>query len=213
MKKLLIPVIAIFALTFTATAQDKMGKTDKMSRKGHHQKHQKGMMAKELNLTDAQKAQAKMINEDARKKMQELNKNESITVKEQRNRKAAIQKERKAKMEGLLTADQKAKKAELKIAQKAQREEQYAKRLEAMKTNLSLSDDQVAKLKTQRAASHAKAEKIKNNESLSREQKKEQMMALKAEAKAQHSKIFTADQLKKMEEMKKNREGRSRTRK
>ena len=47
--------------------------------------------------------------------------------------------------------------------------------------------------------------KIKNNESLSRAQKKEQMMALKAEAKDQHNKIFTPEQLKKREEMKKNR--------
>lgn len=62
MKKLLIPLIAIFALTVTVNAQDKLGK------KGHHQKHQNGMMAKQLNLIDAQKSQAKTINEDSRKK-------------------------------------------------------------------------------------------------------------------------------------------------
>ena len=44
--------------------------------------------------------------------MQELNKNESITVKEQRDRKAAILKERKTKMDGLLTAEQKTKMTE-----------------------------------------------------------------------------------------------------
>ena len=64
MKKLLIPLIAIFALTATVNAQDKM------SKKGHHHKHQKGMMAKQLNFSEAQKAQAKTINEDSRKKMQ-----------------------------------------------------------------------------------------------------------------------------------------------
>ena len=58
-----------------------------------------------------------------------------------------------------------------------------------------------------------KAEKIKNNESLSREQKKEQMMALKAEAKAQHDKILTPEQLKKKEEMKKTRGDKTRVRK
>ena len=51
------------------------------------------------------------------------------------------------------------------------------------------------------------------NESLSREQKKEQMMALKAEAKEQNKKIFTPEQLKKREEMKKNRGNRSATKK
>ena len=203
MKKLLIPLIAIFALTATVSAQDKM------SKKGHHNKHQKGMMAKQLNFTDAQKAQVKTINEDSRKKMQELNRNEGITVKEQRDRKAAILKERKTKMDGLLTAEQKTKMTQLKAEHKAKKDAGYAKRLDKMKTNLNLTDEQVTKLKAQQAANRAKAEQIKNNESLSREQKKEQMMALKTQAKDQHNKIFTPEQLKKKEEMKKNRGDRS----
>jgi Spy/CpxP family protein refolding chaperone len=196
MKKVLIPLIAFLALTVNAHAQDKMGK-----KANQHHKHEKGMMAKELNFTDAQKAQAKAINEDSHKKLQELNKNESITVKEQRDRKAAIFKERKTKM------------TQLKAERKVKKEEGYAKRLDKIKTNLSLTDEQVAKLKNQRAATLAKAEKIKNNESLSREQKKEQMMTLKTEAKAQYDKIFTADQLKKKEEMKKAHGDRGRVRK
>ena len=82
-----------------------------------------------------------------------------------------------------------------------------------MKTNLNLTDEQVTKLKAQHSTMRAKAEKIKTNESLSREQKKEQMMALKTEAKAQHSKILTLEQLKKKEEMKKNRGDRSKVKK
>ncbi|MGB4845639.1 MAG: hypothetical protein WBP16_14325 [Ferruginibacter sp.] len=202
MKKLLIPLIAIFALTVTANAQGKMGK------KGHQRHHQKGMMTKQLNFSEEQKSQAKTINADYRKKMQELNKQDNITVKEMRSRKAAIQKDKKAKMDGLLTAEQKTKVKQMKADQKVKREEGYAKRMDKMKTNLNLSDEQVTKLKTQRSASQAKAEKIKNNGSLSPEQKKEQMMALKAESKDQHSKIFTAEQLKKMQEMKKHRGNR-----
>ncbi|MEO7306471.1 MAG: hypothetical protein ABIR78_15390 [Ferruginibacter sp.] len=207
MKKLLFPLIALFALSVTASAQDKMGQ------KGHHRQHHKGMMAKELNFSEDQKKQAKTINEDFRKKMQELNKNENITVKEQRNRKSAILKERKAKMDGLMTAEQKTKMEQLKAERKVKREEGYAKRMDKMKTELNLSDDQVAKLKAQHSSMHAKAESIRNNESLSREQKKEQMMTLKADAKEQHSKILTAEQLKKQEEMRKNHSGRSRTKK
>lgn len=207
MKKVLIPLIAIFAISITANAQDRMGKRGQHQK---HQMHQKQMMAKQLNLTEDQKMQAKAINADSRKKMQELNKNENITVKEQRDRKAAIMKDKKAKMDGLLTAEQKAKKTELIAAQKVKKEQQYATRMDKMKTKLDLTDDQVAKLKSQRAANQSKAEKIRNNESLSREQKKEQMMALKADAKAQHNKILTPEQLKKKEEMKKNREGKGR---
>ena len=116
-------------------------------------------------------------------------------------------------MDGLLTADQKTKQTQLKAEHKAKREAGYAKRMDKMKTNLNLTDEQVTKLKAQRTATQAKAEKIKNNESLSREQKKEQMMTLKAEAKEQHNKIFTPEQLKKKEEMKKNRGDKSKARK
>lgn len=196
MKKVLIPLIAFLALTVSVNAQHKTGK-------GKHQHHQQGMMAKELNLTEAQKTQAKVINEDTRKKMQELNKNESITVKEQRDRKDAIRKERKTKLDGLLTAEQKAKQTQLRVEHKAKKEADYARHLDKLKTNLNLTDDQVSKLKAQRSTTRAKAEQIKNNESLTREQKKAQMMALKAEAKDKNSKIFTPDQLKKKEEMKK----------
>ncbi len=202
MKKVIIPLITIFALNFSANAQDNMGK------RGHHQMHKKGMMVKKLNFTPEQKTQAKAIQEDSRKKMQELNKNESITVKEMRDRKAAIHKEMKGKMDGLLTAEQKAKQAQFKTDLKAKKEAGYAKRMDKMKTNLHLSDEQVSKLKAQRLTMQAKAEALKNNESLSREQKKEQMMALKADAKAQHNKILTPEQLKKKEEMKKNHEGK-----
>ncbi len=203
MKKLLIPIIAIFALTATVNAQHKMGK------KGHHNKHQKGMMARQLNFSEAQKTQAKAINEDSRKKMQELKKNESITVKEMRDRRAAFQKERKTKMNGLLTAEQKTNMTQLKAERKVKNEAGYANRLDKMKTKLNLTDEQVIKLKTQRAATRAKAEQIKNNELLSREQKTEQMMALKADVKGQQNKIFTPEQLKKKEEMKKSRGDRS----
>ncbi|MFM6925971.1 MAG: hypothetical protein ACKOU7_10760 [Ferruginibacter sp.] len=204
MKKVLIPLIALLALTVSVSAQHKMGK---------EKHHQKGMMAKELNFTEDQKKQARTIHEDIRKKMQELNKNESITVREQRDRKAAILKERKTKMDGLLTAEQKAKQTQLRAEHKAKKEAEYAKHLDKMKSNLNLTDDQVAKLKAQHTATHAKAEQIKNNESLSREQKKTQMMALKAEAKAQHNKIFTPEQLKKKEEMKKARGDKDRAKK
>ncbi len=205
MKKVLIPLFAIIALTFTVTAQEK-----RMMKDQHQPKHWHGMMAKQLNFSEDQKKQAKTINEDFRKKMQELNKNESITVKEMRGRRASLLKERKSKMEGLLTAEQKTKKAQLIAAQKAKAELRFTNHLAKMKTKLDLTDDQVAAMRSQRTNNRAKMEKIKNSESLSRVEKKQQMMALGSAAKEQHNKIFTAEQLKKMEEMKKTRPDKNR---
>jgi len=205
MKKVIIPLFALLILTVTANAQGKMGK------KGHQRNQHHGMMmAKQLNFSEDQKKQAKTINTDFHKKMRELNKNEAITVKEMRDRRASLLKERKSKMDGLLTAEQKTKKAQLIAAQKAKAELQFTNHLAKMKTKLSLTDNQVAAMRSQRSSNRANMEKIKNNESLSREQKRDQMMTLKTEAKEQRKKIFTTDQIKKMEEMKKNRMDKNR---
>lgn len=208
MKKVLIPLIAILAFTFSVNAQSNVDKKGQHKHQSHHRHHHKNMMAKQLNFSEAQKSQAKSINADYRKKMQDLNKQDNITVKEMRSRKAAIEKDKRTKMDGLLTADQKSKMQQMKVDRKAKNEGQYAKHIDKMKTNLNLSDDQVSKIKALRMANQAKVEKIKNNESLSREQKKEQFMALRAESKEQHNKIFTADQLKKMQDMNKSRGNR-----
>jgi Spy/CpxP family protein refolding chaperone len=198
MKSILITLLTVTTLSGAALAQEKEGTKGR-----HHHKHQHGMMAKQLNFSEDQKKQAKAFNEDFRKKMQELNKNENITVKEMRDRKAALHKEQKAKMDGLLTPGQKNKLVLLKAQQKVKADERYAKHLDKMKTTLALTDAQVSQLKTQREGTRSKMKALRGNESLSREQKQEKMMALKTEAKEQRKKLFTPDQLKKMEEMKK----------
>jgi protein CpxP len=204
MKKIIMIALAFSAVTFSASAQEKREMKDGgRHHSGMRKHHNKGMMAKQLNFSEDQKKQAKLINVDFKQKMKTLNSNESITVKEQRDRKHSLMQERKAKMDGLLTPEQKTKLAQLKEDRKKKSEEHFAKRLDKMKTNLGLSETQVGQLKTQREAMHAKMKAIKDNQGLSREQKKEQFMALKADAKEQHKKIFTADQMKKMEEMKK----------
>lgn len=201
MKKIAVILLALSAVTFSASAQEK--REMKGKHHGMRKHHSKEMMAKQLNFSEDQKKQAKLYKDDLKTKMKELNSKENITVKQQRDQKAALLKDHKSKMQALLTPEQKTKMAQLKEEHKQKSEEHFAKRLDKMKTNLGLSDAQVAQLKTQREAMHTKLKAIKENEGLTREQKKEQFMALKAEAKEQHKKIFTEDQMKKMEEMKK----------
>lgn len=211
MKNIVVTLLAVSALTFSATAQEKR-EMKQGGKPGMHKQHrgQHGMMmAKELNFTDAQKEEAKANREEFRKKMQELNKIENITVKEQRDRKAVLLKEQKAKMESLLTPEQKIKMAQLKAERKAKGSERMAKHLDKMKTELGLTESQVAQMKAQRESMQSRLKAIKENETLSREQKREQLMSLRSEAKEQHKKIFTAEQLKKMEEMKKRHSQKS----
>ena len=116
-----------------------------------------------------------------------------------------LEQERKAKFQGILTTEQKNE-----IAQaKKQRSEKMAmmaqKRIEKMKTDLDLTDAQVAKIQDQQKASMEKAKKIWENTSLTNDQKKEQLMSLRKENHDDMNRILTADQIKKREELRNNR--------
>ncbi len=200
MKKVLVSLLAVLLLTTSLFAQQK--RAFKETRQ-HHQ--QKVHLAKQLNFSAEQKAQAKLYKENARKQLQELNKNENITVKEFRDRKAAILKEQKTKMQGLLTTEQKAKLTELKVQRKEKAAQAQAMHVQKIKAKFNLSDQQVAQMKAQHDKVRSQMEAIKNNDKLSREERKEKMLALKTAAKEQRKKIFTEEQLKKMEELRKNK--------
>ena len=70
-----------------------------------------------------------------------------------------------------------------------------------MKSDLSLTDDQVTKMQEQRKSMMDQAMAIQQNSSLSDEQKKEQFKDLRKANHDNMSKILTAKQLKKREEL------------
>ena len=213
MKKYLIALTAFTAITFAATAQTK-NPTDNTSQQSHsqmhhknhgmHQFHRHGMMG-QLNLTDAQKQQAEALNEDYNAKVKNLEKDDNITLKDYRTQKAALENERKSKFQALLTPDQKNKIAQDKKERSEKMEMMAQKRMDKMKADLSLTDDQVAKIQDQRKSSIEQMKAIRENSSLSEEQKKEQFMDLRKSRKESLNSILTADQIKKREEMRNNR--------
>ncbi len=199
MKKILIGMLAVATFIFSANAQE----TGKM--KHHNHRHENAMLMKGINLSTTQKEQMKAARENAKKQMMELNKNEDITVKEFKARKAGIRKTQKEQMDKVLTPEQKTRMAQNKTDRKAKRELNVAKRLDKMKSNLNLSDEQVNKIKANREASQAKATAIKENNQLSQAEKKEQLMSLREANKINFKQVLTPEQMSKMEQMKKNR--------
>jgi hypothetical protein len=199
MKKLLIALMALGMISFSAHAQEK-----RITKGKHHPQH-KMDIAQKLNFSEEQKKQAKLYKEDYKKQMLELNKNENITVKEFRDKKLALHKAQKAKMDNLLTTEQKSKVAQMKADHKLKAEQHAAARMDKMKTKLSLTDTQVAQMKAQRETMTAKLKTIKEDDKMDRVAKQEKLKALKNELKEENKKIFTAEQLQKMEEMKKGR--------
>ncbi len=209
MKAIFVSIIAAGILGTTAFAQERRDvKSDKQENGRHERRHgmhrQKDMM-KNLNLSDAQKNQFKALREENKAKMEALKKEQNITVREYNERKEAIQREQKAKREAILTNEQKQQLVKDRAAMEEKRKEQQVKKLDKMKTKLGLSDDQAGKLKSLQDKNFAEMKKIRENEALSKEQKKSQMEALKKSAMEERKSILTAEQLKKMENMKQNR--------
>jgi Spy/CpxP family protein refolding chaperone len=200
MKKIMLTALAFTMAIFSANAQQQ----GKMK----HKKHQQQDVMKQLNLSEDQKKQAATMKQEYRAKMQELNKNESITVKESRDRKEALRKEQKTRMQALLTNEQKNRLEQLKADKKAKKEANVAKKLDRMKTKLQLTDEQVAKLKADRERTKSQLKSIRENQGLDRLQRKEQLMALKKERKTQIESMLTTEQKEKMKEMKKKHHGK-----
>jgi len=199
MKKTLITLLILTLAGTVAMAQHK-GK----HRKSYRQTQRKHMAA-QLNLTEQQKTQARTYRMDTRKKLQELKKLENITVKEQRDRREAILKAQKANLDGLLSAEQKATRQRLMAERKTRANYRFDQHLGKMKAKLSLSETQVAQLKKLREDREVRMKSIRENSNLSREDRKAKMMALKTDMKEQRSKLFTAEQQKKIEEFRKKR--------
>jgi len=165
MKKYLIALSAftIIALTASAQSTDNSTKTtpEQQNNKMHRHmqaygmnKHKgKFMMMRDIHLTDAQKQQARALNEDYNTKVKNLEKDDNITLKDYRAKKASLEQDRKVKFQALLTPEQKDKIAQDKKARSEKMKMMAQKRMEKMKTDLNLTDEQVAKIQEQRKSS------------------------------------------------------------
>ena len=208
MKKIMLSVFVAAIVITTSQAQE-----IKDNESGKHQmmkKHHRGEEFKNLNLTEDQKAKLKSLQEENRKQMTELKKNDNITVKEWRSKMEAQRKEHRAKIQGLLTDEQKAQLEKSKQKRKNRFDESSKEghdkyRMEKMKTDLGLSDEQSAKLKSNRDAMVEKIKAIQEDKSLNDETKKEQVKELKKKQKEDMKSILTEEQLKKLEELKQQR--------
>jgi hypothetical protein len=157
--------------------------------------------AHHVRYTPEQRKQMRMINEDYRKKSQDLYKQDNITLREYKSQLIALQKDRKSKMQNLLTPDQKNEMEKWKKHASEEAQVRAAANLERMKIHLNLSDDQAAKIKAQQISLRSQMKSIHENDNLLPYQKKEQMKALIAKRNDAIKSVLTADQLSEFEKM------------
>ena len=201
MKKLIIGLFACGAFMLSAQAQETRKGKDKM----HSQHHRKMHDTKALNLSDDQKSQMKAHREETKKQLQELEKNDGITVKEYRSRKQAIHQQQKEKWNSILTDEQKSQVAAARAEKKSGHRMNRGERMEQMKSRLNLTDEQVASLKASRETNRAQLKSIRENEKLSDTEKKARFKEIKEQYNAEFKKTLTPDQLQQMETFKKSK--------
>ena len=165
-------------------------------------KHRMGMMMEKLNLTDAQKGQLKTEKETFLKQMEELRKNDNITVKDWRNRMQQLRDDHKSKIQGIFTPEQKAKMEKFKSEMIARQETMVKARIEKMKEHLGLNSEQ--SLKIDKAAEEMKAalNAIKENKTPGPAQKMDQLREIRKQHMDKLKSILTEEQLKLLKERK-----------
>jgi Spy/CpxP family protein refolding chaperone len=207
MKKIVLAtLVGAFAFVSASAQEIPERKHEGYCPHAKHRMHGKKQMPG-VTLTEEQKAQFKSLNAEHRKQVEELKKQDNITVKESRERMEKLRKDHREKTQSLLTDEQKAQIKKNNEARKAAREEMAAKQKDRMKTRLGLSDEQSAKLEKQRKVTGEQMKAIRENKSLSDEQKREQMKDLHKKSREEMKSILTPEQIEKMKERKGDRKG------
>lgn len=155
-------------------------------------------------LSPAQREQAGKIRQSYRKQFDELKKNDKQTLAEYRAKSGALQKKQHDELQGVYTDQQKKQIADQKKRLQINAQAQGAARLEKMKLAAGLSDDQVNRIKASQAGTQEKLKALRENTSIGREQKREQMKALLKTQQESTSSILTEEQKAKLKEFSMN---------
>jgi len=165
--------------------------------------HPRGDVMQQLNLTDEQKSEMKTINDDFKQQMTDLKKSEDkITVTEWKSKMATIRKDHHEKVNKVLTDDQKATLKKMMHEHKGYGRHHGARRLEQMKKDLNLTDDQVNALKKNHEDMAQKLKAIRDDKSLTEDQKKAEVKKFKQDQHESLKSILTPEQLQKFDQQK-----------
>jgi hypothetical protein len=176
-------------------------------------------MKSNLGLTNDQESKIKAANETFAQKAKAIRENQSLTPDQKKEQIMTLQKEKQENFKTFLTAEQVSKLQQMKASngrgfgsgagKRGPRGRGFNRgresRLEQMKSNLGLTDDQVSKIKAANQGFAPKIKAIRENQSLTPDQKKEQIMTLQKDRQESIKSFLTVEQISKQEQMKGDR--------
>jgi len=174
MKRILTGALALVLFAGAAQAQTKKDTA------GFHHRQGREMMAQQLNLTADQQAKLKTIHDAQRKEMEAL-KTKSLTADQSKEQRKALHKKYQDQVQSVLTPAQKdqMKKLQAQRKEKGGRKGQWkkdgkeiTKKGGAIQKDLNLTQAQKDQLSKMRTDSKGQKESIRNDQSLTKAQKK-----------------------------------------
>jgi hypothetical protein len=188
MKRNVVVVIAMMMTTFIYAQQKE---------NAHPRHQQKESMGKVLSLDDKQTEAIKGIQKKYADKFGAIRMDSTKSQEDKRSAGHSLKNEREAEIKSVLSPEQNEKWSTYKTERADQRKEQrekFMKEHEArMKTELSLSDDQAAKMKSANENFKTKIQELKKDDKADREAFKK----LKSEHESTIKSILSEDQFKK----------------
>jgi Spy/CpxP family protein refolding chaperone len=199
MKKIITGMLAIVLFAGAAQAQDSTRHRD---HKGNRE-----MASNKLNLTEDQKAKIKSINEARRTEIQALN-NTALTADQRKTKMKELHQKYQGQMESVLTPAQKEQMGTSRGKAKGKKAGfgKHGHDGKAKMESLNLTQDQKDRMAKLRESYKGQFEAIRDNKSLSDDQRKEQMKALKEKQHNEMKSILTKEQAEKMHSLKKHTE-------
>jgi len=204
MKKIFTGALALLLLAGAAQAQSTEGKQE-------HGKHQHGRhhgWMKDLNLTADQKSRLKTIHAEQRKEMEGLKGNTALTADQMKAKRAELHRKYADQAQLVYTPEQKQQIEKMKADWKAKGKDHARDGRSAnhhFAEKLNLTQEQKDRLKQLRTDSKSQFEALRNDKSLTDEQKKARFKDLRKQQHEQMKTVLTKEQLEKMQSFHKDR--------
>lgn len=213
-----------FVILFAIGAANAQTTTPSKQHEGHRKEQRMGGYDN-LNLTADQKAKMKTLHADLKKQMEDL-KNQKLTDAERKTQMQQLHQQQQQRMEAILTADQKAQLEKNKAEWKAKGKEDKKdfkrggdstyragknwkdrgdRKGADLQKELNLTTDQQAKVTQIRASYKTKFEALRNDNTLSQDQKRTKMHELMQQQQTEIKSVLTKEQVAKMQSLRKNR--------
>ena len=189
-------LVMLFALCFGASFAQQ-GQKGQGMKQGARKGEGRGVF-RNLNLTQEQRQQLKPIMEETRTQIQTVRNDQSLTNEQKRVRIQEIHKASRVKMQGILTAEQMQQLNEARTPGSGTRQRQKTRAKMVESLNLTPAQQQRVNEIFNNNAAQVRA--IRQNQSLSEEDKKKQVQEIRKSMHSGIKQILTPEQLQKFEE-------------